>query len=182
MGFILFFAISLRQEKRDNYLITQQYFLQLNVSWNLQGTDILALIYQSRGVPGVYTTELRLLGLAARLLVFNSIHNYYPVGWGFRIHRLHPWGGVNLHNECPGYDTKQFDDKVLVILELWGMRSNPSLSSLPGPLRPGVVAYDRVLSMDQIELNCLVMLNRIAWSKTVLIFKLHTYTKLNCLK
>ena len=50
------------------------------------------------------------------------------------------------------------------MLELWGMRSNPSLPSLPGPLWHGVVAPDRVLSMGQIEL------------------KLRTYAKLNCLK
>ena len=45
------------------------------------------------------------------------------------------------------------------MLELWGMQSIPSLPSLPGPLRPGVVAPDRVLSMGQIELNYVFMLN-----------------------
>ena len=38
------------------------------------------------------------------------------------------------------------------MLELWGMRSTPSLLSLSGLLWPGVVAPDRVLSMGQIEL------------------------------
>ena len=50
-------------------------------------------------------------------------------------------------NECPGYDTKQSDGKVPVMLELWGMQSTLSLPSLPGPLWPGVVAPDRALSM-----------------------------------
>ena len=54
-------------------------------------------------------------------------------------------------NECPVYDTKQSDGEVLVMMELWGMGSTPS--SFPGPLEPGVVAPDRVLSMGQIELN-----------------------------
>ena len=45
------------------------------------------------------------------------------------------------------------------MLELWEMRSIPSLPSLPGPLWPEVVAPDRVLSMGQIELNCVLMLN-----------------------
>ena len=45
-------------------------------------------------------------------------------------------------NECPGYDTKQSDGEVLAMLELWGMRSTPSLPLLPGPLWPGVVAPD----------------------------------------
>ena len=36
--------------------------------------------------------------------------------------------------------------------EFWGLRSTPSLPSLPGPLWPGVIAPDRVLSMGQIEL------------------------------
>ena len=40
-----------------------------------------------------------------------------------------------------------------VILEIWGMRSTLSLSSLPGPLWPGVRAPDRVLSIVQIEVS-----------------------------
>ena len=50
-------------------------------------------------------------------------------------------------NKCSGYDAKQSDIEVQVVLELWGMRSNPLLPSLPGPLWPRVVAPDRVLSM-----------------------------------
>ena len=64
-----------------------------------------------------------------------------------------------LPNECPRYDTKQSNGEVPAMLELWGMRSTPSLPSLPGPFWPGVVAPDRVLSMGQIELNCILMLN-----------------------
>ena len=37
------------------------------------------------------------------------------------------------------------------MLEIWGMWSTPSLPLLPGPLWPGVVVPDRVLSMGQIE-------------------------------
>ena len=37
------------------------------------------------------------------------------------------------------------------MLELWEMQSTPSLLSLPGSLWLGVVAPERVLSMDQIE-------------------------------
>ena len=48
-------------------------------------------------------------------------------------------------NECPGYDTKQSDCEVPAMLELRGMRSTPSLPSLPGPLWPGVVAPDKGL-------------------------------------
>ena len=49
--------------------------------------------------------------------------------------------------KCPGYDNKLSDGEVPAMLELWGMRSTPSLSSLPGPFWPGVVAPDRALSM-----------------------------------
>ena len=45
------------------------------------------------------------------------------------------------------------------MLELWVIQTTPSLPSLPGPLWPGVVAPDRVLSMGQLELNCVLMLN-----------------------
>ena len=74
---------------------------------------------------------------------------YCPVGWGCRIHRLLLCRGVRPPppNECPGYDTKQSDGEVPVMLELWGMRGTLSLPSLPDPLWPGVVAPDRTLSM-----------------------------------
>ena len=62
--------------------------------------------------------------------------------------------GSDSPNKCPDNDIKQFDGEVLVILELWGIQSTPSLPLLPGPLCPGVVATDRVVSVDQIELNC----------------------------
>ena len=46
-----------------------------------------------------------------------------------------------------GYDTKQSDGEVLVMLEFGGVRSSPSLLSLSGPLGPGMVAPNRTLSM-----------------------------------
>ena len=70
-----------------------------------------------------------------------------PVSWGCRIHWLHLCRGVRPPTECPGYDTKQSDGEVPAVLVLWGMRSTPSLPSLPGPLWPGVVAPDKALSM-----------------------------------
>ena len=105
-----------------------------------------------------------------------------PVGLGSRIHRqLFFQRGKILLNEYPGYDTKQSDDEVPVMLELWGMQSTLSLPLLPGPLWPGVVAPDRILFIGQIELNCVLMLNWFAGNRTVLIFKLGTYSILNCL-
>ena len=62
-------------------------------------------------------------------------------------------------NECPRYDIKQSDGEVPVMLDLWGMRSTPSLPSLPGPLWLEVVAPGRVLSTRQVELNCVIMIN-----------------------
>ena len=37
-------------------------------------------------------------------------------------------------NECAGYDTKQSDGEVPVMLGIWGMQSTPSLPLLLGPL------------------------------------------------
>ena len=82
------------------------------------------------------------------------------VGWCCSIHRRHPRRRVKLHKRVPWiYDTKQYDGEVSVMLELWGMRNNTLLLSLPGPLWPGVVAPDGVLSMGQIELNGVPMLD-----------------------
>ena len=46
-----------------------------------------------------------------------------------------------------------------VMLPFWGKRCIPLLSLHPGPLQPGLVALDMVLSMGQIELNSVLMLN-----------------------
>ena len=110
------------------------------------------------------------------LFVLKPLLVYCPVGWGgdFRIHRLLLCRGLRLPqwmlvqsagaveytdcfsaewvdsaNECSGYDTKQYYGKARIILELWGMQSTPFLPSLPGPLGPGVITPDRVLSMGQ---------------------------------
>ena len=70
-------------------------------------------------------------------------------------------------NECPGYDTKLSDGEIPVMLEVWGMWSTPLLPLFLGPLWLRAVSLDRVLSMDQIELNCILMLNWIARNRTV---------------
>ena len=109
--------------------------------------------------------------------------NMYPVSWGCRLHRLLLCGRVRPPtNRCLGYDTKQSDGEVLVMLELWRTRCTPPLPFLRGSPWPGMVAPDRVLSMGQIELNWVIMQNWNAWNITVLSFKLPTYAKLNCLK
>ena len=83
------------------------------------------------------------------------------VDWeGCRIHRLPLCRGVRPPpNECPGYDTKQSDGEVLAVLELWEMRSTPSLLLLPGPLWPGVVAPDKGPIYGLNRTNSILMLN-----------------------
>ena len=60
--------------------------------------------------------------------------------------------GHNYLNECPGFDSKQWDSEASEIQELWGMWSTSSLPLLSGPFWLGVVAPDWVLSMGRIEL------------------------------
>ena len=79
-------------------------------------------------------------------------------------------------NVCPGYNINQSDIEAPVMLELWGMRSTPSLLSLQDPLRPRVVAPYR--SYLWIKQSCLtfnvsakkwLMLNWFDWNKTLII-------------
>ena len=70
--------------------------------------------------------------------------------------------GKTPSNDGPEFDTKQSDGEVPIMLKLWGIQSTPSLLSLPGPLWHGLVAPERVLSMGQIALNCVLMLSCIA--------------------
>ena len=74
-----------------------------------------------------------------------------PVSSRCRIHRLHLCRGERPHpNECLGYDMKQSDVEVPVMLELWKCRVS---------LHCRVAEPNRVLSMSQIELNCVLMQN-----------------------
>ena len=102
------------------------------------------------------------------------LNTYCPVTWGCRIHQLLLCKGVRPHHHQQQvswiYDTKQSDVEVLVMLVLWWMQGILSLPLLPGSLWPRLVAPDRVLSMSQIELNCVLMLNWIVWNRTVLTF------------
>ena len=99
---------------------------------------------------------------------------FCPVGWGCRIHRLLFCSGVRPpSNECLEYDTKQSDGEGPVMQELWKTQSTTSFPSLPGRLRPGVVATDRVLSIGKIELNCVLILNWIVWNRTVYMYKMN---------
>ena len=84
-------------------------------------------------------------------------------------------------SKCPEYDIKTSDSAVLVMLELWGMLSTPSLLSLPGPLWLRIVAPDRALSMGQIELSIVLMLTWTVWNRTIFTSKLY-HAKRNCLK
>ena len=93
-------------------------------------------------------------------LTFSLIYICCLVGWGRRLHRLLLCRGVRTPpTSVLNFDIKQYDGDVLVMLELWGMRSTLSLPSLPGQLWHGVVVPDRALSMGQIELNSVLTLN-----------------------
>ena len=110
----------------------------------------------------IHKIQIILLGwiTAQSIKYLSKLVNYYSFNitqsaWAVKYtDRRHP------HlNEFPRYDTKQSDSEVPVMLEFWGMRSNPSLPSLPGPLWSGVVAPDGVLFYGQIELKYVLMLN-----------------------
>ena len=130
-------------------------------------------------------------------------HSVCQVGWGCRIHQLILCRRVIPLNKCPGYDSKQSDGEIPVMLELWGMGSTPSLPLLSGPLWSEVVVPNRILSMGQVELNSsYAKLNCLKWNyfwnwnctyikllfEVNLIWhltackKYYTYPKLNCLK
>ena len=104
---------------------------------------------------------------------FNSPTENWPVALGWRIHRLILCKGLRLPsspNDCSGYNTKQFNSEVLeysfIVFAPWSI----------------LARSDWALWVKYVELNCVLMLNWIAWNWTVLTFKLRTYAKLNCLK
>ena len=109
-----------------------------------------------------------LLKLNCYITIHETLNSVYPVGWGYRINRLLLCRGEDTpNNVCPGYDIKQSNGEVPVMLELWGIRSTPLLLSLPGPLWPGLYLH----------LNCALILKWIVWNWTV--FDIETVLSLN---
>ena len=126
-----------------------------------------------------------MISLYCKILKMTSLNAIKTNHWltqsagGCKIHRLVLCRGIRPSPiECPGYDVKQSDSEIPAMLELWGMRNTSSLPSLSCPLWPGVVASNRVLSMGQIELNCVLLLNWRVLNRTV--FHIET-AKLNLL-
>ena len=146
----------------------------MHSSWDL--CKCWTLVIDRRHWPTVYLlSRLEPLNTSTASLQSGKTSPRGPVGWGWRIHQLNLCGGVRPHQRVSWHDTEQSDGEVPVMLELWGMQNTPSLPSLPGPLWPRLVAPDRFLSTGQLELNCVLMFNWIAWNRRVLIFKLRTY-------
>ena len=100
------------------------------------------------------------------------------MGWAVEYTDCISAEGYDPAIEYPRYDTKQSDGEVPVMLELWGMRSTPSLPSYPGPFWLGVVAPYKALSMGQIQLNSVLKLSWIVWNRTVVTFNC-VWTKLS---
>ena len=59
------------------------------------------------------------------------------------------------------YEIKQCDGEASIIPELWRMQRTILLPSLSGQLWPKVVESHRFLSLAQIGLNCVLMINGI---------------------
>ena len=110
-------------------------------------------LYKSLMLPHEYLHDLFLNSKTVITI------EHCTVGFGRRIYRLHLCRGVRPPSECPGYNIKQSDGEVPVMLELSGMPNTPSLPLLPGTLRPGMVTIDRAFSMGQRKLNSVLMLN-----------------------
>ena len=162
VGFLVQWHINLHGLLNAKVILVEQQLYYFTHSWGEKGVhnfhkDISPIVNKPAHL------EFELTHFEAAIPQFSC-----PVDWGCRIHRLLLCRGVIPPlNECPGYDTKQSDGEVPVMSELSGMRSYSSWPSLPGPHWSRVVASERVLSISQIELNCVLMVNLIVWDRTV---------------
>ena len=101
-----------------------------------------------------------------------------PAGLIRRIHWLHLCRGIRLPPPHPRRVSWIWHQMI----RWWGSNDAgaldiPSLPPLLGPLWLGVVAPDSILSIGQIELHCVLMLNWIVWNGTV--FDIETVLTLN---
>ena len=69
------------------------------------------------------------------------------------------------------YDTKQPDGEALVLQEFWVMQGIPSLAWLSGSSWSGEIVSDRIQSMGQVKLNCVLMQNLFVRNRNVYMYK-----------
>ena len=90
------------------------------------------------------------------IFIKKSVHSFIEVRIlsvdCFRIYLYMYVARQHLHNEYPGKVTELSYGEAPVMMEICGMKSISSFSSLPGPLWSRVAAPNKVLSMGQIEL------------------------------
>ena len=129
----------------------------------------------------MYLARLRFSVLCLNLTAWFSSRGLLPV-----THLSYPTALIMLSSSCLLIKMWQFakahgvtrkEPKIHVIcyitvpvmLELWGMRRTPSFPFLPHPTWSREVIPDRVLPMGQVDLNCVLMLNWIAWNGTAFV-------------
>ena len=94
-------------------------------------------VEKARVLPYIYTyTETHTHTYIYIYTYTKYIYIYIPIGWGCRIHQLLLCKGVRLPHKWVSW--------IAIDIYISG-------ATMPGPLWPGVVAPDRVLSMGQIE-------------------------------
>ena len=125
---------------------------KIKLFWHLDCVLMLNWIAWNRTVlTSKMCTYAKLNYLKSNCLTFNCV---LPSRLGLLNTLTAPLQrGKTPPHECPRYDTKQSDGEVPVMLGPWGIWSALSLPLLPGPLWPGMVAPDRVLSMGYIEVT-----------------------------
>ena len=106
--------------------------MELSDSEN-DGKEGVLWIHQSSSIPGASTSKCLVS---------------YPG---------HSFVGILPTNECPGYDTKQFDVEAPGMLELWGIQSTPSLPSFSESLHIYAVSvFVSPRGMRQLYLSSLI--------------------------
>ena len=82
--------------------------------------------------------------------------------------------------ESPGYDNKQSDGLVPVMLELWEMRKTTSLPSRYTLSRCGSTLLAPICESTGTKIRTYAKVHEL--NRSVLIFKQRIYTQENCLK
>ena len=116
---ILFIAVTRVSQKFSNILCTnlQCVYHMIKVVQAVVGSIAVVGALTCALFPSV--SDLNFAQMNVQYSQIQEIRLYHcQVNWGCRIHQLHLFREVKLPNECPGYDTKQADGEVPLMLEL----------------------------------------------------------------
>ena len=140
-----------RLKDSSGTILTRSWGVHAFLEATIQKMNILARLEFELTYYDVTAQNVSQYDMSTFVSVMSSVISQLRL-WNTPLESLQRRKSPLLRKKCPGYDSKLHLIARVQSTELWERWITSSQLLLLGPLKPGVDAPDRVLSMNQIEM------------------------------